>query len=135
MGEEAQLLAHLLAAAEDRREALVVVRQREEDPRDLLVHRRGQQPERLDARLLRREGEIVRIGAEGRVHVRGHLAEPSQPVEEALGRGRDLAERELPTADRAGDELLQEPERRRERPAGVRRTSRRAPGCCGSLAR
>ena len=119
MREQAQLLAHLLAAADDRREALVVVGQREEDARDLLVHRRGQEPERLDARLLGREGEIVRVGAERGVHVRGHLAEPSEPVEEALGRGRDLAQRELPAADRTGDVLLQEPERGGERPARV----------------
>src|SRR4051794_38278895 len=43
----------------------------------------------------------------------------SQAVEEALGRGRDLPERELPAADRARNVLLQEPERRRERPARV----------------
>ncbi len=135
VGEQAQLLADLLAAAEDRREALVVVGQREEDARDLLVDRRRQQPERLDARLLGREGRVVRVGAERGVHVRGHLAEPAQPVEEALGRRRDLVERELPAVDRAGDELLQEPERRRRAGRRSTRTSRRAPGCSGSRAR
>ena len=119
MREEAQLLAHLLAATDDRREALVVVGQREEDPRDLLVHRRGEEAERLDARLLRRERRVVWIGAERGVHVCRHLAEPSQAVEEALRRGRDLAEGELPAADRAGDVLLQEAERRGERAARV----------------
>ena len=120
MGEEPQLLAHFLAAAEDRRETLVVLRQREEDPGDLLVHGRGEERERLDARLLGREGEVARIRAECAVHVRRHFAEPPQPVEEALGRRRDLAERELPAADGTGDVLLQQPERRRQRAAGVR---------------
>ena len=119
MREEAQLLAHLLAAAENRREPLVVGGQREEDARDLLVHRGGEEAERLDARLLGRERRVVGIGAERGVHVRGHLAEPSQPVEEALGRGRDLAEGQLPAPDCAGDVLLQQAERRGERPAGV----------------
>ena len=54
------------------------------------------------------------------MHLRRHFAEPPQPVEEALGRRRDLAERELPAADGTSDELLQEPERRRQRAAGVR---------------
>src|SRR4029079_4167329 len=47
-------------------------------------------------------------------------AEPPQPVEEALGCRRDLAERELPAADGARDVLLQQPERRCQRTTGVR---------------
>src|SRR5581483_10633202 len=114
-----QLLAHLLAAPGDRREALVLVRQREEDARDLLVHRRREQAERLDARLPRAEGRVRGVRAEHRVHLRRHLAEPAEPVEEALRRLRDLLERELPAVLSVGDELLQQPERRRERPARV----------------
>src|SRR5262249_30808774 len=80
VGEEAQLLPYFFAAAEDRCEALVVVGQREKARCDLLVPRRGQEAERLDARLSRSKREIGRIGPERGVHVRGHLAEPPQPV-------------------------------------------------------
>src|SRR5205807_4530161 len=93
---------------------------RDEDARDLLVHGRRQQTERLDTRLLRCEGWIVRVGAERRVHLRRYLSEPPEPVEEALGRRGDLPERHIPAADRSGDVLLQQPESGRERPAGVR---------------
>ena len=117
--EQAQLLPHLLAATEDRREPLVVLGQLEEDAGDLLVDGRGQQAQRLDARLLGRERRIVRIGGEDGVHLAGHLAEPAQPVEEALRGGARLVERELPAVGGRGHVLLEDAERRRELPARV----------------
>src|SRR5207302_9124344 len=42
------------------------------------------------------------------------------PTEEALRVGGELVERELPAVQPAADELLQDPERRGERPARVR---------------
>ena len=50
---------------------------------DLLVDRRGQQRERLGARVLGREVRVGRVGAEHGVHRAGHLAEPLQAREEA----------------------------------------------------
>ena len=52
-----------------------VVGQVEEDPLDLLVDRRGQQRQRLVARLLGREGRVGGVGAERGVHARRHRAE------------------------------------------------------------
>ena len=66
--QHAQPLAHLLAAPTDRLELGHVVRQIEEDRLDLLVDGRGEQPERLDRRLLGTEARVVRVGAENRVH-------------------------------------------------------------------
>ena len=99
--EEAQLLAHLLAAADDRREALVVVGQREEDARDLLVHRRREQPERLDARLLGSEGGVA--GSEPSAVCSCAVTSPSRPSRSRnrSGASSDLVERELPAVDAA----------------------------------
>ncbi len=118
--ELAQLVADLLAAARDRRHRLLIVRQRDEDARDLLVDGRRQQAERLDARRLGTERGIVRLGGEHRVHLAGHLAEPAETGQEALGLLGELVERELPAVEPAAHVLLQDPERGRERPARVR---------------
>ena len=80
-------------------ERLDVVGQRQEELLDLLVDRRGQQRERLDARLLRRRSS-GRSGSEReqRVHLRRHLAEPPQPRQERLGAvaPSERLEREVP---------------------------------------
>ena len=73
--KQAQLLAHLLAAAADRREQLVLLGQLEEDALDLLVDRGREQAERLVARLLGREVRVARVRAQHRVHAPGHLAQ------------------------------------------------------------
>ena len=116
----AQQVAHLLAAARDRRDVLVVVGQCEEDAFDLLVDRRGEQAERLDARRLRAERRIRLVGREHTVHLAGDLAEPVQPAEEPLRVFRQLVERELPAVEAPAHVLLQDSERRRQRPARVR---------------
>ncbi len=113
-----QLLPHLLAAARDRRERLRVG-QREEDPLDLLVHGRGQERERLDARLLRAEARVARVRAEHRVHPSGDDAEPAQAVEEAVGGALELVERERPAVDPVRDVALEDAEGCVHRRAGV----------------
>ena len=72
-----QAIADLLAAAGDRRDRLVVG-QVEEHALDLLVDRRGQQAERLGARLLGREVRVAGVGAEHRVH--RPVTAPSSPT-------------------------------------------------------
>src|SRR5204862_3754949 len=66
------------------------------------------------------ERGVVRIRGEHGMHLARHLAEPAQPLQELLRALTDLVERELPAVEAAADVLLQNPERRRERPAGVR---------------
>ena len=80
----------------DRLERLQVVREVEEGSLDLLVDRRGEQAERLQARLLRGEGRIRRVRGEAGVHRAGHLAEPAQAAEEAFRRLDQLVQRQLP---------------------------------------
>ena len=72
--------------------------------------------ERLLARLLGREGGVAGVGGQHGVQLRGDRAEAPEPLEEHLGRGRQLVERELPAVDA-----------RRGRSAARRRASRRAP--------
>ena len=120
MGELAQAVADLLAAAHDRLERRQVVRQREEELLDLLVHARGQQAERLEARRLRAEVRVVRVGGERRVHRAGHLAEPAEAAEKAVGLLGQLVQGQLPAVGRLRDELLEDPERRLQRRADVR---------------
>ena len=88
--------------------------------RDLLVDGRRQEPERLDARRLRAERRIGLVGREHRVHLAGHFAEPQEAREEPLRLLGELVERELPAVEPAAHVLLQDPQRRRERAAGVR---------------
>ena len=64
-----EALAHVLTAAGDRRHALVVG-EAHEDPLDVLVDRRGQQRQRLLARLLGRERGVAGVRGEHVVHLR-----------------------------------------------------------------
>src|SRR5579884_2959394 len=118
--EQPQALAHLLAAAADWVEVVVVVGQLEEHRLDLVVDARREQPERLARRLLGAEAGVGRVGAEQRVHPARDLAEPPQAREEALRLIVDRVERELPAVDAARDEALQDPERRVHRLPRVR---------------
>ena len=127
-----QAIAHLLAAADDRRQRGVVGRQVEEDALDLLVDRRRQQRQRLGARLLRRRtpGRSCRRPARCASRRSRRRARRS-----ARARALRVVERELPAVAR----------RRRRSPgrcpsvashelAGVARTSRSARRCSRSRA-
>ena len=72
--EHPQVVADLLAAAGDLG-GLVAVGEVEEDPLDLLVDGRGQQPERLGGRLLGRERGVAGVRAQHGVHRADDLAE------------------------------------------------------------
>ena len=116
-------------------ERLDVLGQLEEDALDLLVDRRREEPERLGRRLLRARSWVGRSEPSTRVHRARHLAEPVQAREEALAAASlDIVERELPAVDPAGDELLQDPERRVDRLAGYAYQPRAA-RCSRSRAR
>ncbi len=118
--EPAQLLAHLLATARDRLE-LGEVGQREEERFDLLVDARGEQSERLRARLLGREARVALVGGEHGVHRAGRLAEQAQPFDELVPLpGAKRRERELPAVAFAGDVILRDRERRFQRRAEIR---------------
>src|SRR5207244_517153 len=117
--QPAQPLAHLLAAAGDRLQRFDR-RQLGEDVLDLVVDGRGQQAERLRARLLGREGGIRVLPPERRVQRARHLAQAPQARQESLRRASELLQGELPAVDRAGYERLQDPEGRLQRPADVR---------------
>ena len=65
-----------LTAARDRGDRLVVG-ELVEDLFDLVVDRRGQQPESLGARDLGCEGRVVPVAREGAVHRADHLPRPS----------------------------------------------------------
>ena len=119
MTEQAELLTHLLGPADDRLEHLVVA-QIEEDVPDLLVDGGGEQAERFGARLLGRERGVARVGGEHAVHARRDLAESAEPAEELLRRGGQLVERKVPAVDGVRDVLLEDPERRVERPPRIR---------------
>ncbi len=108
------VLAHVLAAAEDRRDALVVG-QPHEDPLDVLVDRRHEQRERLAARLLRRERRVAGIGGERVVQVGGDATERGERVDEHRRVGADLVESELPAVAHAGLKALRDAERRGQR--------------------
>ena len=114
--QQAQVVAHLLAAAAD------VLERRDlgeggEDLLDLLVDRGRQERQRLGARILRREVRIGRVGRERVVQQRRHLAEPAGVLRDPAGlaAGERLA-RELPAVALGGNELLHDRERRLERP-------------------
>ena len=134
--EHAQLLAHLLAAADDRLEPLVVLRERR--------RRRARSPRRPSPSAGRaprptasRAQNAGSFGSEREhaVHLARHLAEPAQPLEERVGPVADLVERELPAVDPAAARTAGGS--RASRRAGRRstRTSRRAARCSRSRAR
>ena len=118
VGERLQALLDVLAAAADRIERLELG-QLDEDPLDLLVDRRGEDRQRLRARLLGREGRVGRLRAERRVQLAGHDAERVQVREERLGVGGQRVEREVPAVGRAGQVLLQHAQRGVHEPALV----------------
>jgi hypothetical protein len=113
-----QQLAHVLAAALDRRERLDVG-QVDEDALDLLVDVGGQQRERLRARLLGDERRVRALRAERGVQIAGHRAERPEVAEQPLGVRGEPLERELPAVPGVGQVLLQDAERRVEQPALV----------------
>ena len=134
VGEHLQALLDVLAAAADRVERLEVG-QLDEDPLDLLVDRRGEDRERLRARLLGREGRVGRLRAERRVQLARHDAERVQ-VARGTPRGRRRARRARGPSRRSrrpGTPAA----RRAWRPSGGPRTgtSRRSARCAGSRAR
>ena len=53
------------------------------------------------------------------MHLPGYLAKPAKPCEESIRNAADLLERELPAVLAVAHELLQDPERRAQRTAGV----------------
>ena len=117
--QQTQVVAHLLAAAAHLLER-GDVRQRREHMLDLLVDRGGEKAERLGARLLRREVRVAWIGGERVVQQRRHLAEPARVLRQPVGLAPlERVEREVPAVALGGDELLQDRERRLERPALV----------------
>ncbi len=113
-GELLDEVAEVLGPVRDGAEG-VVLRQRRERRRDLLLDLGCEQAERLGARLLGREVRVVVVGCERRVEAGGDLAEPPG----ALGQpGRVVAERpegDLPASARGRDERGQRRERRLER--------------------
>ena len=107
--ERVELLAHVLAAAADRRDGLGV-RQVEEDALDLLVDVGVQDRERLGGRLVGREGRVGVVAAERRVQLADHDAERLDAVEQAVRVARRA--RPAPAPSRRG--------RRPGTPAGSR---------------
>ena len=91
--------------------------QLDEHPLDLLVDVRGQDRERLRARLVGGERRVRRLRAEHRVQLARDLAERAHSLEQPLGVARELVEHELPAVARARQVLLQDPERRVDQPA------------------
>ena len=118
VGERAQPVANLLAAAADRCDR-GDVRQRREHLLDLLVDRGRDERERLGAGLLGREVRVDGIGGESVVELRRDLTEPAGVRREPPRIRRERVERELPPVSLGRDELLQDRERRLERPSLV----------------
>ena len=116
----AEPLPDFLATLSDRLERLQAVGEVDEGSIDLLVDRRGEQPERLQAGLLGGEGRIRRVPGEAGVHGAGHLTEPTQAAEEAFRRLDQLVQRQLPPVEPVGHERLEDAERRLRGPAVVR---------------
>ena len=120
-GELLDEVAEVLGPVRDGAEG-VVLRQRRERRRDLLLDLGCEQAERLGARLLGREVRVVVVGRERRVEAGRDLAEPPG----ALGQpGRVVVERpegDLPAPTRGRDERGERRERRLERrPLGRQR--------------
>ena len=111
VGEHLEPLAHVLPAPGERREG-VELRQVAEHALDLLVDVRGQQRERLHAGLLGHERRVLRVRAEHAVHLARDLPERVQLVEHHARAAGELVEHELPAVARAGQVLLEDPERR-----------------------
>ncbi len=119
LGEHPQLLAHLLAAAADRRQDVEAVGKVEEDALDLLVDGRGQQAQRLGRGLLGRERRVGVVGAQRGVQATGDLAQRACPRDEARRILAQVGERQVPAVGRARQEVLDDAERRVDQPARV----------------
>ena len=87
-GHELQPVADLLAAPGDRRERLVVGRQVEEQPLDLLVDRGGDQRQRLVARVLRGEVRVGAVASRARGAARPVTSPSSRSWSSSAGRRR-----------------------------------------------
>ena len=116
--ETVEYLSDHLTAARDRGNRLVVG-EVVEDQFDLVVDRRGQQPESLRARGLGRKGRVVSVARQGAVHGPDHGAESLQGVEERARRGREQRAPELPSVARIREEALRDAEGRGHRGARV----------------
>ena len=84
--EPAEDLPDRLATTRDRRNGLVVGKV-VEDLFDLVVDRRGQQPDRLRARGFGCEGGVVPVAREGAVHCPDHRPETPESGEERARAG------------------------------------------------
>ena len=129
--ERVELLAHVLAAAADRRDRLGLG-QVEEDALDLLVDVGGEDRERLGGRLVGRERRDRSCPSRApcaarRSRRRAPRCGPAGPSGSLV----ELVQRELPAVAGAGQELLQDPERGADRGAPRPRTSRPAAAMCG----
>ena len=122
VGERPEPVAHLLAAAAHRRERLGIGQCREH-ALDLLVDRRGEQRERLGARLLGREMRIGGIGGQRVVQERRHLPQARRVLGQPVGIRAERLPCERPPVPVRGHELLQDRERGLERPPLVGRVA------------
>ena len=130
--ERLQLLAHVLAAAADRRRCAVGLGQLEEDPLDLLVDVGGEDRQRLrrSARRARTPGRRCPSRAPSAAR-RSPRRAPRSRSSSPSGSRAELVQRQLPAVARAGQELLQDA-RASRRSGGPRpRTSRPAAAMCG----
>ena len=112
---DAQPVANLFATTPDGCDC-GDVRQGREHLLDLLVDRGRDERKRLGAGLLGREVRVDGIGGESVVELRRDLTEPAAMRGEPPRVGTERVERKLPTIPVGGDELLQDRERRLERP-------------------
>ena len=129
--EHLQPLAHVLAAAE-RSARAPALGQLEEHALDLLVDVRGQERQRLRARLVGREAGSA--ASEPSAVCSSPVTSPSARTRSRKPSGslRELVQRQLPAVAGAGQVLLQDAERRVDRGGPRTRTSRRAARCCGN---
>src|ERR1700733_4878064 len=108
LGPRGEALADVLAAAGDRRQALVIVGQAQEDPLDVLVDGGSEQRKRLLARLLGSEGRIAGVGGQRVMQLGGDRAEAAETFEERIRCAHDLVQGELPSVDRVGEKRLRD---------------------------
>ena len=117
--EQAQVVAHLLAAAPRSCSSAGMSGSVGEDVLDLLVDRRGEERERLGARLLGSEVRVGRVGPERVVQQRRHLAEPARVLRQPVGLAARACRAPAPSRRPRGHEPLHGRQRRLEGPALV----------------